>query len=47
MGTLLFSFVATNLAGFSVPVEVGACLRVSHAPASPRLQSPSPSVLRQ
>ena len=23
MGTLLFSFVATNLAGFSVPVEVG------------------------
>ena len=23
VGTLLFSFVATNLAGFSVPVEVG------------------------
>ena len=30
MGTLLFSFVATNLAGFSVPVEVGGA-RLAYA----------------
>ena len=30
VGTLLFSFVATNLAGFSVPVEVGGA-RLAYA----------------
>ena len=34
MGTLLFSFVATNLAGFSVPVEVGGARLAYAATAS-------------
>ena len=34
VGTLLFSFVATNLAGFSVPVEVGGARLAYAATAS-------------
>ena len=43
-GTLLFSFVATNLAGFSVPVEVGGA-RLAYAATASEAEVPSGSYL--
>jgi protochlorophyllide reductase len=44
VGTLLFSFVATNLAGFSVPVEVGGA-RLAYAATASEAEVPSGSYL--
>ena len=44
VGTLLFSFVATNLAGFSVPVEVGGA-RLAYAATASEVEVPSGSYL--
>ena len=44
VGTMLFSFVATNLAGFSVPVEVGGA-RLAYAATASEAEVPSGNYL--